>query len=127
MSESKREKGLRLMKDMFGETILEDVGLDGDTPFNQFREWTLEVQFGELWPGEDLSQRDRSLLMIGILTVLDKPDKLKIHTRAALKNGLDPEEIAAAVMHATFYGGWPCGVNAMEPVMEILENEPKAS
>jgi 4-carboxymuconolactone decarboxylase len=123
MGNSARKEGLELMKDMFGDSVLEDVGLDENTPFNEFREWTLEVLFGEVWEGEDLSKRDRSLLMIGILTVLDKPDKLAIHTRAGLKHGLEPEEIVSAVTQAAFYGGWPCGVNAIQPVVETLEEE----
>lgn len=68
-----------------------------------------DVLFGEVWARErQLSPRDRSLITVAALMasgILDS--SLEHHLCAARKNGITGEEMAEALTHLAFYGGWP--------------------
>ncbi len=70
------------------------------------------VLFGDVWERPELSKRDRSLITVAMLTVLYRTEELRSHVARALDNGVTPDELREVILHATFYGGWPTGVNA---------------
>jgi len=47
--------------------------------------------------------------------------ELKIHIRAALRNGLTRKEIAEALLHCTIYCGYPKGVDALRIMKEVYD------
>ena len=69
--------------------------------------------FGEIWARTELARRDRSLVVIAILTTLGAVDELRVHVPAGLQHGLSREEIEAAVTHLALYAGFPRAVEAM--------------
>ncbi|QMV13550.1 carboxymuconolactone decarboxylase family protein [Vibrio spartinae] len=80
----------------------------------QFHQLTSEVLFGQVWQDDKLSQRDRSLITVTALVVLNRTEQLPGHLTRALTNGLTPEELSAAITHLAFYGGWPVAASALE-------------
>lgn len=101
MSETKRERGLRLMEDVCG------IAVDpGST--NRFLELTVDNLFGEVWGNEALSIRDRRLLVLGILSALGDGGNLAVHMGQALGRGdLTPEELEEIPVQVAHYAGWP--------------------
>lgn len=76
--------------------------------------YTDEVLFGEVWPGDGLSPRDRSLAVISVLIATNKPAQLKGHLGRALTNGVTPVEASGVLTHLALYAGWPSAVSALE-------------
>lgn len=76
--------------------------------------YTDEVLFGEIWPGEGLSPRDRSLAVISVLIATSKPAQLRGHLGRALDNGVTPVEASGVLTHLAIYSGWPNAVSALE-------------
>ncbi len=83
-------------------------------------ELTTEVLFGDVWERPELSKRDRSLLVIAVLTALYRTDQLRGHIGRGLDNGLSRDEIAEIITHVAFYAGWPCAVNAANVAQEVF-------
>ncbi|HVB33966.1 MAG TPA: carboxymuconolactone decarboxylase family protein [Patescibacteria group bacterium] len=81
-------------------------------------ELTDDVLLGEVWERPELSKRDRSLITVAALIVLDRPEQLRIHLRMAQKNGLKKEELIEAITHLAFYAGWPKAINAVHVARE---------
>lgn len=79
---------------------------------------TDRVLFGEVWERPDLSKRDRSLVTVAALIALNRPDQLRFHLNYAVQNGVQKEELIAAITHLAFYVGWP---NAMSAIMIAKE------
>ena len=77
-----------------------------------FGDLTRDVLFEDIWERPGLSKRDRSLITVAALVVLYRSDQLRGHLRRAIENGVTQEEIAEAIQHLAFYGGWPVSVNA---------------
>lgn len=76
--------------------------------------------FGEIWSREELSRRDRSIVVIAILTALGATAELRIHVPAGLAHGLTREEVEEIVTHLSLYAGLPRAVEAMRVVREVL-------
>ena len=72
-----------------------------------------EVLFNDIWKGDALSPRDRSLITLAALTALGGVQQLPWHIDFAQQNGLSREEITEAFTHLAFYAGWPAAVSAL--------------
>lgn len=83
---------------------------------------TDDVLFGQVWAGEGLSQRDRSLITVTALVALYRGDQLAFHLPKALENGLTKDELVAAITHIAFYAGWPNAMTAITQLKNIVEN-----
>jgi 4-carboxymuconolactone decarboxylase len=85
-------------------------------------ELTDEVLFGDVWARPELSQRDRSLITVAALTALARTDQLASHIGRALENGVTQEELAEVATHLAFYAGWPCAINAVTTLRQVVHD-----
>jgi len=98
-----------------------------DSVENLCPDWTRMTQghlFGEVWSRPGLSLRDRSMITVAMLVIHGRNDLgLKAQMEFALHLGISKEEIFEIIMHATHYGGWPCGANAMRLAVEVFSTK----
>ena len=100
--DDKRKRGLEKMEEVYGFEMS-----DGDGDF--FR-YTADHLFGEIWQRPGLSDRDRRLLLIGMLCSHGAQDVLSIQIPAAYRAGeLDEDNLREIVIMACHYAGWPDG------------------
>jgi len=88
------DAGLALRKKVVGAEYVERSMAAADELTEAFQELITEYCWGAVWTREGLAHRDRSLLNLGMLTALGKPNELKLHIRGALTNGVTREEIS---------------------------------
>ena len=73
-----------------------------------FSDIMLESLFAEVWTREELSIRDRRLILFGAIGALGEKDTFAIQSKAALKNGeLEPEQLREIVITLANYAGYP--------------------
>jgi 4-carboxymuconolactone decarboxylase len=77
--------------------------------------------FGEIWSRPQLSRRDRSLVVIAILTTLGQEAELAFHVPAGLNHGLTREEIEEIMTHLALYAGFPRAVDGMRAARRAFE------
>lgn len=80
--------------------------------------------FGDVWSRDELSRRDRSVVVIAILTALSRVDELAFHVPAGLNHGLSREEIEEIMVQMTIYGGVPRAIEgalAMRTAFERID------
>lgn len=120
-------RGRRIRSEVLGEEAVRQR-LDQADEFNRaFQELITEYCWGECWGGEALSRRERSLLNLGMLSALNRPEEFALHVRAALRNGLTRAEIREALIQITVYCGVPAGVEAFRIATRVLaEADPAA-
>ena len=73
----------------------------------------------DVWGRAGLSQRDRSMITVAVLQARMETEALREHIGRALDNGLSQGELAEIITHATFYSGWPTGVNASKVAASV--------
>ncbi|MEO6473209.1 MAG: carboxymuconolactone decarboxylase family protein, partial [Aeromicrobium sp.] len=97
-----RRRGLQKMEQVYG---FEMNDMDGD-----FFRYTVEHLFGDIWQRPGLSDRDRRLLLIGMLAGQGAHDVLSIQIPAAHQAGeLDDAALREIVIMLSHYAGWPIG------------------
>lgn len=77
---------------------------------------------GEIWTRKELSRRDRSMVMIGILTSLGVDGELRGHLRAWRTHGLTQAEIEEVITHISLYVGFPRAINAMRIARQQVQD-----
>ena len=108
-----RRKGLEKMEQVYGFDMA-----DGDGDF--FR-YTADHLFADIWNRPGLSDRDRRLLLIGLLAGQGAADVLGIQIPAAYANGeLDDEALREIVVFLSHYAGWPQGARLNSIVEETI-------
>ncbi len=114
------DKGLGIRRAVLGDAYV-DRALANMTPFNQpLQELVTQYCWGEVWGREGLSKRDRSLLNLGMISILNRPHELKAHVRGALNNGLSREEIREVLLQVAIYGGVPAAVDSFRLANEAF-------
>jgi 4-carboxymuconolactone decarboxylase len=115
------EQGLRIRAEVLG---AEHVARRTQAP-NQyarpFEEFTTKAAWGMIWSRPGLSRKSRSLLNLGMLTALGQPQELRLHIRAALRNGLTRTEIVEALLHTAVYCGIPKCSEARRAMLEVFD------
>ena len=80
--------------------------------------------FGELWTREQLTRRDRSLVVCATLTTQDKPTELRFHLQAAINHGVTLEELEELMVTVIAYVGFPTAVEGFRALREVEARQP---
>jgi 3-oxoadipate enol-lactonase len=82
----------------------------------------VESVYGEIFARAELGRRERELVTCAILGAIGGAEtQLRVHLSAALRCGVDPDELVALIEHLTPYAGFPRGLNALREVRAILQ------
>ena len=109
--------------------VLGDAHVDGaierTTEFTApFQEFITRYAWGTIWAREGLDRRTRSAVTLAALTALGREHEIAMHVRAALRNGLSPQEIGEILLHTSIYAGVPVANRAFAIADEVLREEP---
>ena len=83
-------------------------------------ETVFRFALGDVWGRPQLSRRDRSIVVIAILTALGATPELDVHVPAGLRHGLSRVEIEEVVNHLALYAGAPRAVEAIRAVKAVF-------
>jgi 4-carboxymuconolactone decarboxylase len=91
------------------------------TPFSRpLQDLVTEYCWGAVWTRPGLEPATRSLLNIGMLTALGKPDELRLHVRGAINNGCTVEQIQEVLLQAAIYCGVPAALEASRAAQQVI-------
>lgn len=108
-----RARGLRKMEQVYGFDMTDGEG--------DFFRYTADHLFADIWSRPGLTDRDRRLLLIGMLAGQGAADVLGIQIPAALTSGdLDEEALREIVVFLSHYAGWPQGARMNSIVEEAI-------
>lgn len=114
-----RRKGLEKMEQVYG---FEMNDMEGD-----FFHYTADHLFGDIWQRPGLSDRDRRLILIGMLAGQGAQDVLGIQIPAAYAAGeLDAAALREVVILLCHYAGWPIGARLNALVEDTIAKAERA-
>ncbi|PIB27575.1 3-oxoadipate enol-lactonase [Maribacter sp. 4G9] len=91
--------------------------------FNEaFQELVANVPWGMVWTRPGLSKHQRSLITLSMMIALNRTPEFKMHVRAAINNGVTPDEIKELILQSAIYCGFPAANEAYHIAQEVLEN-----
>ncbi len=119
------ERGMRTRREVLGDEHVDDANARM-TPFTEdFQDLITRYAWGEIWSRDGLDRRTRSCITLTALVALGREEELAMHVRAALRNGLAPDEIKEVLLHSAIYCGVPAANGAFAVAQRVLdEHEP---
>jgi 4-carboxymuconolactone decarboxylase len=122
MDERQRyEQGLKVRREVLGDSHV-DKSLQNKNAFNEdFQELITRYAWGEIWSRPGLPRKTRSMITLAMMVALNRADEFRLHIRAALNNGLTPDEIKEVLLQTAIYCGVPAANTAFHIAKEILE------
>jgi 4-carboxymuconolactone decarboxylase len=104
-----------------------DRAIAGTTPLTEdFQDLITRYAWGEVWSRDGLDRRTRSFLTVALMVALNRDHELRMHIRAARRNGLTWEEISETLLHCAVYCGVPAANAAFALAQDVREEEREA-
>ena len=113
-------RGMTVRREVLGDEHV-DRAVAATTPFTEpFQDFITRYAWGEIWSRPGLSRAERSMITLTALVVLRQEGELAMHLRAALRNGLTPDQIREVLLHTAVYAGVPAANRAFAIAREVL-------
>ncbi|MFJ3659278.1 alpha/beta fold hydrolase [Streptomyces sp. NPDC090119] len=122
-SPDRYETGLKIRREVLGDAHVEGVLARADEFSGGFEELVTRYAWGEVWDRPGLDRRSRSCVTLTALVAGGHLDDLAVHTRAALRNGLTPQEIKEVLLQAAVYCGLPAANSAFRVAQQVIREE----
>jgi 4-carboxymuconolactone decarboxylase len=121
MDERKRyEQGMKVRREVLGDAHV-DKSLERRTAFNEeFQDLITRYAWGEIWSRPGLSRQMRSMLTLAMMVALNRQEEFRMHVKAAVNNGVTPEQIKEVLLQTAIYCGVPAANNAFHIANEVI-------
>ena len=113
--------GMRVRRAVLGDEHV-DRAEARKTGFTEpFQDLITRYAWGEIWTRPGLDRRTRSCMVLTALVAKGHWGELAMHVRAALRNGLTPDEIGEVFLQAAIYCGVPAANKAFAVAQEVFD------
>jgi 4-carboxymuconolactone decarboxylase len=123
MNQEAYEKGMALRRKVMGEKHVAKRGASADRFTKQQNELVTSIAWGAIWSRPGLPLNVRSLVTLGMLAALNRPDEIKGHVLGALNNGATMDEIIEVFVHSAGYCGFPASNGAVRLAVEVFTEQ----
>ena len=126
MDERERFKmGIKIRREVLGDGHV-DAAIAKRNAFTEaFQNLITRYAWGEIWTRPGLPRQTRSLVTVAMLVALNREEELRLHLRAALRNGVTQEEIRETLLQSAIYCGVPAANSAFRIAQDIFTEKPK--
>jgi 4-carboxymuconolactone decarboxylase len=115
------DDGMKTRREVLGDEHV-DQAIAGTTDFTaDFQDLVTRYAWGEIWSRPGLDRRTRSCITIAALVATGREHELEMHVRAALRNGVTPDEIKEVLLQCAVYCGVPAANGAFAIAQRVLE------
>jgi 4-carboxymuconolactone decarboxylase len=113
-------RGMTVRREVLGDEHV-DRAVAATTSFTEpFQDFITRYAWGEIWSRPGLSRAERSIVTLAVLAALQHENELAMHVKAALRNGLRPEQISEILLQVALYAGVPAGNRAFAVAQRAL-------
>lgn len=114
------EKGMATRRKVLGDAYIEKRDRSGGELTRRLYAFVTEYAWGSVWSRPGLPLKVRSLVTLGMLAALDRPEELKGHINGALNNGATADEIYEVFLQAAIYCGVPAAHMGVSIAAEVF-------
>ncbi|MFF0658970.1 MULTISPECIES: 4-carboxymuconolactone decarboxylase [Micromonospora] len=119
----RHDAGMTVRRQVLGDAHVDRAVAGIDEFTADFQDFITRYAWGEIWTRPGLDRRTRSCITLAILATLHHDEELAMHVRAALRNGLTPEEVGEVLLHVGVYAGVPAANRAFKVAQQTLRQE----
>ncbi len=112
--------GMQTRREVLGDEHV-DRAIANTTEFTApFQDLITRYAWGEIWTRPGLSRPERSMITLAMLAALRQEEELAMHVKAAVRNGLSPEQIQEVLLQVAVYAGVPAANRAFAVAARVL-------
>jgi 4-carboxymuconolactone decarboxylase len=115
-----RERGMAVRREVLGDDHVDRATASATSFTADFQDFITRYAWGEVWSRPGIDRRVRSCVTLALLTALRCHEELPMHVRAAVRNGLTPDEIKEVLLHTAVYAGVPAANSAFALAQRTL-------
>jgi 4-carboxymuconolactone decarboxylase len=115
------DAGMKVRREVLGDEHVDRATANATDFSRPFQEFITRAAWGEAWTRPGLDRRTRSVITLSVLTALRAENEIPMHVRAAIRNGLTPEEIREVLIHTAVYAGVPAANSAFALAQKVLD------
>jgi 4-carboxymuconolactone decarboxylase len=114
------ERGMKVRREVLGNEHV-DRAMAGTTAFTEpFQDFITRYAWGDVWSRPGLSRPERSIVTLAVLAALQHEQELAMHVKAALGNGLTPDQIQEILLQVAVYAGVPAANRAFAIAQRVI-------
>ncbi|OBF93253.1 4-carboxymuconolactone decarboxylase [Mycobacterium sp. 852002-51163_SCH5372311] len=106
------DKGIEIRSVVLGEAYVNKALADADDFTKPLQDLITEYCWGAVWGRQELPLKTRSMLNLAMIPILNRPNELRTHIKAALTNGVTRDEIREIFLQVAIYAGVPAAVDS---------------
>jgi 4-carboxymuconolactone decarboxylase len=106
------QRGLQIRSAVLGEGYVNQALADANDFTRPLQDLVTEYCWGAVWGRDGLTLKTRSMLNLAMISVLNRPNELRTHVKAALTNGVSRDEIREVLLQVAIYAGMPAAVDS---------------
>jgi 4-carboxymuconolactone decarboxylase len=126
MDERERfEAGMKIRREVLGDAHVDAAIAKRNAFSEEFQDLITRYAWGEIWTRPGLPRQTRSLITVAMMVALNREEELRLHLRAALRNGATQEEIRETLLQSAIYCGVPAANSAFRIAQEIFSEKLK--
>jgi 4-carboxymuconolactone decarboxylase len=114
------DKGLEIRSAVLGEAYVNKALADADEFTKPLQDLITEYCWGAVWGRDELPLKTRSMLNLAMIPILNRPNELRTHIKAALTNGVTRDEIREIFLQVAIYAGVPAAVDSFRIAREVF-------
>jgi 4-carboxymuconolactone decarboxylase len=105
-------RGLEIRSAVLGAAYVNEALAKADDFTKPLQDLLTEYCWGAVWGRDGLPLKTRSMLNLAMISVLNRPNELRTHIKAALTNGVSRDEIREIFLQVAIYAGVPAAVDS---------------
>ncbi len=117
------EIGMACRREVLGDDHVDRSLGNVDAFYEDLQVLVTEYGWGASWGRGVLAKRDRSILNLGMLAALNRPDEFKLHFKGAIRNGLSLAELREICLQIAIYCGVPASIEAFRLARQVFDAE----
>jgi 4-carboxymuconolactone decarboxylase len=127
MDDAERARqGMTVRRAVLGDEHV-DRAVAATTAFTEpFQDFITRYAWGDIWSRPGLTRAERSIVTLTVLAALQHENELAMHVKAALRNGLSPEQIREILLQVAVYAGVPAANRAFAIAQRVLAEAAEA-
>lgn len=116
-------EGMRVRREVLSDAHVDRAEEKKDEFTSEFQEFITRYAWGGIWTRPGLPRTTRSAITLTALISGGYWDELEMHIRAALRNGVTPEEIKEIFLQSAIYCSVPAANTAFGIGQKVLAEE----
>ena len=113
----RRKAGSELLAEMSGQPV--GFASVAEQRTGAFGSYVVDYVFGQMWQGEELSRRDRTIVALAMLGAMERLQAVRFHASFGPANGVSREEMVEIALQIAGYSGFPAGNEMVNVLVEM--------